>query len=289
MISNSGFTFPLYSRWPWTSTLRNVSSAADSSLRADANAGRVALVTGGGTGIGRATATELAATGAAVVVCGRRLEPVRTTAEEIEARGGDCLAIAADVREPDQVTHMIDAALDRFGHVDVLVNNAGGQFTAPAEQITDKGWRAVHRLAVDATWTVTREVATRSMIPRRDGLIVFIGFSPVRGVPGFAHAGAARAAVANLASGLALEWSRHRVRSVCLAVGTILTEGLEQYGDDEIERWRRAIPLGRIGTPAEVAGMVAFLASPGGAYITGTTIAIDGGADAWGLAEAPPQ
>jgi NAD(P)-dependent dehydrogenase (short-subunit alcohol dehydrogenase family) len=289
MISNSGFTFPLYSRWPWTSTLRNVSSAADSSLRADANAGRVALVTGGGTGIGRATAVELAATGAAVVVCGRRLEPVRTTAEEIEARGGDCLAIAADVREPDQVTHMIDAALDRFGHVDVLVNNAGGQFTAPAEQITDNGWRAVHRLAVDATWTVTREVATRSMIPRRDGLIVFIGFSPLRGVPGFAHAGAARAAVANLASGLALEWSRHRVRSVCLAVGTILTEGLEQYGDDEIERWRRAIPLGRIGTPAEVAGMVAFLASPGGAYITGTTIAIDGGADAWGLAEAPPQ
>jgi citronellol/citronellal dehydrogenase len=266
-----------------------VSSAAVSSLRADANAGRVALVTGGGTGIGRATAHELAATGAAVVICGRRLEPLRATEEELKARGGDCLAIAADIREPEQVSRVIGTAIDRFGHIDLLVNNAGGQFTAPAEQITDNGWRAVHRLAVDATWTVTREVATRSMIPRRNGLIVFIGFSPLRGVPGFAHAAAARAAVANLASGLALEWSRYRIRSVCLAVGTILTEGLEQYGADEIERWRHSIPLGRVGTPAEVAGVVAFLASPGGAYITGTTIAVDGGADAWGLAEAPPR
>jgi citronellol/citronellal dehydrogenase len=249
----------------------------------------VALVTGGGTGIGRAAAVELAATGAAVVICGRREAPLHETAAAIAAAGGDCLAVAADIREPGDVGAVIDAALDRFGHIDVLVNNAGGQFTAPAEAITDKGWRAVHRLAVDATWTVTREVATRSMISRRDGLIVFIGFSPLRGMPGFAHGAAARAAVATLASGLALEWSRHRIRSVCLAAGTIASEGLEQYGADEIERWRRSIPLGRIGTPAEVAGLIAFLASPAGGYITGTTIAIDGGADAWGLAEPPPD
>ncbi|HWE13100.1 MAG TPA: SDR family oxidoreductase [Solirubrobacteraceae bacterium] len=266
-----------------------MSSAAGSWLRADANAGRVALVTGGGTGIGRATAVELAATGAAVVVCGRREGPLRQTAEAIESAGGASLAISADIREPEQVQRVLDGALNRFGHVDVLVNNAGGQFTAPAEQITDNGWRAVHRLAVDATWTVSREVATQSMIPRRDGLIVFVGFSPLRGLPGFAHAAAARAAVANLASGLALEWSRYGIRSVCLAVGTIASEGLEQYGEAEVERWRRSIPLGRIGTPGEVAGLIAFLASPAGAYITGTTIAVDGGADAWGLAEPPPQ
>ena len=248
----------------------------------------MALVTGGGTGIGRATALELAATGAAVVVCGRREAPLHETAAAIAEAGGACLANGADIREPEQVKRVIDAALERFGHIDVLVNNAGGQFTAPAEQITDNGWRAVHRLAVDAAWTVTREVATRSMIPRRDGLIVFVGFSPLRGIPGFAHAAAARAAVANLASGLALEWSRHGIRSVCLAAGTIASEGLEQYGAEEIERWRRSIPLGRIGSPADVSGLIAFLASPAGAYITGTTIAVDGGADAWGLAEPPP-
>jgi citronellol/citronellal dehydrogenase len=262
---------------------------ASTSLRADANAARVALITGGGTGIGRATALELAATGARVIVCGRRPEPLRATTEEIAAAGGECLAAAADIREPEQVQRVVDAGLERFGAIDVLVNNAGGQFTSPAEEISDNGWRAVHRLAVDAAWSITRTVATRSMIPRRDGLVVFIGFSPQRGNPGFAHACAARAAVANLASGLAVEWGRHGIRSVCLAVGTILTEGLAQYGEAQAEHWRRAIPLRRLGTPAEVAGLIAFLASPGGAYITATTIAVDGGADAWGMGEPVPE
>jgi citronellol/citronellal dehydrogenase len=262
---------------------------AASPLRADANAGQVALITGGGTGVGRATALELAATGAAVIVCGRREEPLRATQVEIERAGGACLALPADVREPEQAAAVIEAGIERFGAIDVLVNNAGGQFAAAAEDISDNGWRAVHRLAVDAAWNVTRSVATRSMIPRRRGLLVFIGFSPLRGNPGFAHASAARAAVASLASGLALEWSRYDIRSVCLALGTIATEGLDQYGEDEIERWRRAIPLGRLGTAAEVAALIAFLASRGGAYITGTTIAVDGGADAWGLAEPPPR
>jgi citronellol/citronellal dehydrogenase len=264
-------------------------SLVSTSLRADANAGRVALITGGGTGIGRATAFELAATGARVIVCGRRPDPLAATAEQIESGGGECLAIPADIREPDQVKRIVDAGLERFGAIDVLVNNAGGQFTAPAEEISDNGWRAVHRLAVDAAWTVTRTVATRSMIPRGAGLVVFIGFSPQRGNPGFAHACAARAAVANLASGLAVEWGHHGIRSVCLAVGSILTEGLDQYGVGEVERWRRAIPLGRLGTPAEVAGLIAFLSSPAGAYITATTIAVDGGADAWGMGEPVPR
>ncbi len=216
-------------------------------------------------------------------------QPLRDTESAIAAGGGECLAVPADVREPDQVQRVVEAALERFGAIDVLVNNAGGQFSAPAEEISDNGWRAVHRLAVDAAWTVTRAVATGSMIPRRQGLVVFIGFSPRRGSPGFAHAYAARAAVANLASGLALEWSVHGIRSVCLALGTIATEGLQQYGDTEIERWRRAVPLGRLGSAEEVASLIAFLASPGGAYITGTTIAVDGGTDAWGLAEPPPR
>jgi citronellol/citronellal dehydrogenase len=260
-----------------------------SPLAPGANEGRVALITGGGTGIGRACAFELARTGAATVICGRREERLRETAAEIEASGGRCLAVPGDIREPEQVERIADAALERYGHLDVLVNNAGGQFSAPAEEISDRGWRAVHRLAVDAAWSITRVVATRSMIPRRDGLIVFIGFSPLRGIPGFAHASAARAATANLASGLALEWSRHRIRSVCVAVGTVLTEGLDQYGPDTVQRWTRSVPLGRLGSPEEVATLIAFLATPAAQYITGTTIAIDGGADAWGNAEEPPR
>jgi citronellol/citronellal dehydrogenase len=259
-----------------------------SPLRSDANAGRVALVSGGGTGIGRASALEFAGTGASVVVCGRREEPLERTRAAIEAAGGACLATPADLREPDQAARVVDAAIERFGRIDVLVNNAGGQFAAPAEEISDNGWRAVERVTVDAVWTVTRAVATRSMIPNRGGLVVFVGFSPLRGTPRFAHASAGRAAVANLATGLALEWSRYGIRSVCVAPGAILSEGLEGYGAEQVEAWRRTVPLGRLGRPEEVASLIAFLASDGGAYITGATIHVDGGVDAWGHAEPPP-
>jgi citronellol/citronellal dehydrogenase len=258
-------------------------------LTPDANAGRVALVTGGGTGIGRATALELARTGARLVICGRRPEPLEAAKAEVDALGRECLAVPTDVREPEQVDALLDAALGRFGGIDVLVNNAGGQFIARAEDISPNGWRAVHRLAVDATWNVTRLVATRSMIPRRSGVVVFVGFSPRRGVPGMAHAAAARAAVENLASGLAAEWSRYGIRAICVAPGTILTEGLRQYGEDRIADWERGIPLGRLGTPDDVAGLIAFLASDGGAYVTGTTVVVDGGIDAWGHGEPPPD
>src|ERR687895_1210557 len=260
-----------------------------SPLRPDANAGRVALLTGGGTGIGRSTALELASTGARVVVCGRREEPLSGVRAEVEELGGDCLAVPADLREPDGVSRVVDAAVERFGAINVLVNNAGGQFTAPAEEISDNGWRAVQRASVDAVWSITRTVATRSMIPGGGGLIVFVGFSPLRGIPGFAHASAGRAAVANLASSLAIEWSRHGIRAVCVAPGTIVTDALEQYGEDAMTAWERSVPLGRLGRPEEVAGLIAFLASAGGAYVTGTTIVVDGGVDAWGLAEAPPR
>ena len=171
-------------------------------LAPDANAGKVALVTGGGTGIGRATALELARTGAAVAICGRRPEPLEATRTAIEAAGGACFALPADVREPEQVDALLAGVLERYERIDVLVNNAGGQFIAPAEDISPNGWRAVQRLNVDAVWYLTRAVATGSMIPARGGLIVFIGLSPRRALPGMAHASAARAAVENLAGRL---------------------------------------------------------------------------------------
>jgi citronellol/citronellal dehydrogenase len=268
--------------------MHDVEASFASPLTPQANLGRVALVTGGGTGIGRAIARELGATGARVAICGRRPEPLAETRSALSERGVECLDVAADVREPEEVARVVDATLERFGAIDVLVNNAGGQFEAPAESISLRGWRAVHRLAVDAAWDLVHTVATRAMIPSRSGLIVFVGFSPRRGIPGFAHAASARAALENLAAGLALEWSRYGIRSVCVSLGNIQTSALEAYGPNSLEESRRAVPLGRLGTPEEVASVVGFLASGGGAYITGTTIVVDGGLDAWGLAEMPP-
>ncbi|MGA8680327.1 MAG: SDR family oxidoreductase, partial [Acidimicrobiales bacterium] len=256
-----------------------------SALAPDANQGQVAVISGGGTGIGRATAIALAGTGASVVICGRRAEPLETTCREMASLGTDCLAVPADICQPDDVTRVIDGALERFGQVDIVVNNAGGQFTAAAEDISVNGWRAVHRLSVEAAWSLTREAAVRSMIPRRRGVVVFVGFSPRRGLPGMVHAAAARAAVENLAGGLACEWSRYGIRAVCVAPGNIATEGLDQYGAEQVAAWERAVPLGRLGTAAEVGDVIGWLVSPAASYITGTTIVVDGGVDAWGQAE----
>jgi citronellol/citronellal dehydrogenase len=248
----------------------------NSPLTTGANAGKVALVTGGGTGIGRAVARELARTGAQVVICGRRDEPLAAVQQEL---GDACLAVQTDVREPDQVERLVDQALERFGRIDVLVNNAGGQFLAPAEEISLKGWRAVHRLAVDAVWDLTRTVARRSMIPNSEGVLVFIGFSPRRGMADFAHAAAARGAVENLAGSLALEWGKHGIRTVHVALGNIATEALDGYGADRVAEWAKEVPLGRLGKPEEAAALIAFLVSSGGAYVSGTTVVMDGGLD----------
>jgi citronellol/citronellal dehydrogenase len=247
-----------------------------SPLAPDANEGKIALVTGGGTGIGRATARELVRTGARVAICGRREDPLAAVQDEL---GDSCLAVPADVREPEQVESLVDKTLAHFGRIDVLVNNAGGQFLAAADDISLKGWRAVHRLNVDAVWNLTHTVATRSMIPNSEGVVVFIGFSPRRGMTEMAHAAAARAAIENLAGSLALEWSKHNVRAVCVALGNIATEGLDGYGEERVAEWEGEVPLGRLGTPEEAAALITFLVSPGGAYVTGTTVVMDGGLD----------
>lgn len=257
-----------------------------SPLAEDANDGSVAIVSGGGTGIGRATARELVRTGARVAICGRRPAPLESVRREL---GDRCVAVPCDVREDDQVRAMLDEVDDRLGGVDILVNNAGGQFAAPLESISLKGLRAVHRLNVDAVWNVTQLVAKRWMIPRRTGFVAFVGFSPRRGVPSMVHSSMARSALETLASGMALEWSRFGIRAVCVACGLIDTEGVRGYGGRVVlDEWAATVPLRRAGLAEEVGATIAFLASPGGGYITGTTVVVDGGADAWGLGTEPP-
>lgn len=244
------------------------------------NGRRVAIVTGGSQGIGAGLVAGYRRQGWAVVASARKIKA---------AEDPDLLTVEGDLAEPATADRIVDGALERFGRIDTLVNNAGGQFSAPAEDITSKGWRAVHRLAVDATWAVTREVAVRAMIPQRSGVIFFMAFSPRRGIPAMVHATSARAALENLASGLSLEWSRYGIRTICIAPGTIATEGMEHnYSAEDRAQWEAAVPLGRLGTADDVSGVIAFLASPAARYITGTTILIDGGADAWGTGYPVP-
>jgi citronellol/citronellal dehydrogenase len=243
--------------------------------------GQVVLVSGGGSGLGRASALELAACGARVVVCGRRLEPLEETAAEAE--GGRCEAVACDIREEEQVSALVDGVLERHGRIDVLVNNAGGQYLTPAEDITPKGFRTVIGLNVEGTWLMTHTVATRAMIPEeRGGKILNVTLSPHNGLPGMAHSSAARAAVENLTRVLAIEWARFGIRLTALAAGHFATETLmTKYPKPVVEGVAGTVPLGRLGTPEEFAWLVTYLASPGGDYFSGAVLTMDGARDNW--------
>jgi citronellol/citronellal dehydrogenase len=249
--------------------------------------GQVALVSGGGSGLGRATALELAALGAQVVVCGRRLEPLEETAAAAE--GGRVEARACDIREEDQVESLVDGVMERHGRIDLLVNNAGGQFLTPAEDITPKGFRTVIRLNVEGTWLMTHAVATRAMIPdERGGRIVNVTLSPHHGLPGMAHSSAARAAVENLTRVLSIEWARFGIRLTAIASGHFATEALEKYPKPVYEGVARTVPLQRLGRPEEQAWLVAYLASPAGDYYSGCVFTIDGARDNWFGPWPPP-
>jgi citronellol/citronellal dehydrogenase len=251
--------------------------------------GQVCVVSGAGSGLGRATAVELASLGATVVGCGRRSEPLEGTAETITSGGGRAEVEPMDIRDEAAVDALVDGVLERHGRLDVLVNNAGGQFLSPAEAISPKGFRTVIELNVQGTWQMTHAAATKAFIPQRSGKVVSVTISPHNGMPGMVHSGAARAAVENMMRTLSIEWARFNIKLCAVAAGQFDTEVVRtKYPREVSENVARTIPLGRLGRPEEMAWLIAFLASPAGDFLSGAVLTIDGARDNWFGSWPPP-
>lgn len=253
-------------------------------FRADLLDGLVVVVTGGGSGIGKQIARECLTLGARVAIGARKEERLQQAAAEL-GELGDVYSAPLDIRDRDAVDTWVAAVEADFGPIDVLVNNAGGQFPSPALAISSKGWRAVIDTNLNGTWNMTQAVGTR-MVGRGRGRVISIVANMWRGFPGMAHTGAARAGVVNLTKTLALEWATTGVLVNAVAPGVIRSSGLDTYPeevrhalDTEVPKH---IPLRRLGTENDVAWAVAYLASPAGDYITGETLCVDGGQAHWG-------
>jgi citronellol/citronellal dehydrogenase len=247
--------------------------------------GQVALVTGGGTNLGKAAAVELARCGASVVIAGRRPEVLEEAAEEIGER---CSTISGDIREREGAEAIVRGALERHGRLDFLLNNAGGQYFVPAEGIATKGWRAVQRLNVQGTLVMCWSAYELAMRDAGRGMIVNVTVSPHHGYPGLAHTAVARAAVEELTRELAGEWAADGVGVAAIALGRFATESLRKY---PAEMWRSAaltVPLQRLGTLEENGWLVALLASPVGRELSGSVVTLDGALDNW-TGKWPPE
>jgi len=245
--------------------------------------GQVAIVTGGGSGIGRCTAHELAALGAAVAIVGRTIDKLQAVQREIEAAGGVCSTHACDIREEARVQATVAAVLQRHGRIDALVNNAGGQFPARLEAISAKGWDAVVRNNLSGGFLMARECVTQWMLKgdgtHNGGAIVNVIADMWNGMPGMGHSGAARAGMLNLTETAALEWAPVRVNAV--APGWIASSGLDRYPPEMMATLRGMkdlVPLRRLGTESEVAAAIVFLLSPAAAFVSGACLRVDGAA-----------
>jgi len=240
-------------------------------------AGQVAIVTGGGSGLGRCNAHELAALGARIALVGRRLEKLHAVRDEIARVYGDARCYACDIREEEAVQRTVAAILVDFGRIDALVNNAGGQFAAPLESISAKGWDAVVRTNLTGGFLMARECYAQWMKKAGGGAIVNIIADMWQGMPTMGHSGAARAGMLNFTETAAFEWAPVRVNAV--APGWIASSGLDNYPPEMKEHIRslaKQVPLGRLGTESEISAAICFLLSPAAAFISGSCLRVDG-------------
>ncbi len=244
----------------------------------DLMAGQVALVTGSGSGMGRATALEMAACGARLALFARREEPLEETAEMIRAAGGEAFVVPGDTRYEDSIEVAMGRIKEHYGQLDVLVNNAGGQYIASARDITNKGFEAVIRNNLIGSWQMTRAAADHFMYDNGGSVVFVTAISARTALTGFTHTVAARAGVTGMMKTLAAEWGEYGIRLNCVAPGTIKTEALGRY-PIQPEQWKKLnrSVLNRMGMAEDIAGTIIFLASKLGNFVTGEDIYIDGG------------
>jgi citronellol/citronellal dehydrogenase len=252
----------------------------NSVFKPDLFKGQTHIVTGGGSGIGRCTAHELASLGAFVVLVGRKQEKLDKVAKEIREDGGQCSTVAFDIRDEDAVKAGIKQVVSERGQIHALVNNAGGQFPSPLMMINKKGWEAVVANNLTGGFLVAREAFNQSM-KKHGGAIVNIIADMWGGMPGMAHSGAARAGMLNFTETASVEWASFGVRVNAVAPGWIASSGLDQYdpafAKEVIGKLRHSVPAKRLGEEAEVSAAITFLLSPGAAYVSGACINVDGG------------
>lgn len=257
-------------------------AAHPTNLAAGSLAGRTLLVTGGGGGIGRATAWLAARLGARVAIAGRRLERLTPVAEAMRQHGLDCLAVTVDIRQRDSVEAMFDTVAQSWGGPpDMLVNSAGGQFPQAAIDYTEKGWRAVIDTNLTGTFNAMQAAARRWRDAGRGGSIVTIVVSP-RGLHNVAHTCAARAGVKAFSEAVAVEWAPLGIRVNCIAPGTIRSEGWQVYQPHVRKRYENVNPMRIAGSPWQVAEAALFIGGPAGSFITGETMELSGGGHLWG-------
>jgi len=243
---------------------------------------QVVLVSGAGRGLGKAIAFQFARLGAKLAICGRKPEPLEAAATALRKLGADVLAMPATIREPDQVGQLFDAVFGRFGRLDHLINNAGGQFPQAAIDFSVKGWNAVIDTNLNGTWYMMQAAAQRWRDNGQKGSIVNIVAPFWRGMPGVAHTCAARAGVVFLSKTVAIEWAPLGIRINCLAPGIIATEGMQVYPEEARRELPRSNLMQRFGGVADVANAVFYLAGPSGDFVTGEVLSVDGGNQIWG-------
>jgi citronellol/citronellal dehydrogenase len=251
-------------------------------FRPDLLAGKTVLVSGAGSGLGKATAALFARLGAQLMVCGRNEDKIAGAADFFRSLGATVEHRSMTIRDPDQVAALIGETWERFGGLDVLVNNAGGQFPQAAIDYSVKGWNAVIDTNLNGSWYMMQAAARRWRDEGKPGAIVNIVADSWRGLPGIAHTAAARAGVVYLSKSVAVEWARLKIRVNCVAPGCCETEGYGVYSKEGVETYAQSNPMRRSGDAQDIAEACVYLAAPSAKFITGEVLTVDGGQQLWG-------